>query len=77
MLTDGRYLFAYGIFYPEGDELKFEAKHLVFVSRNVNEWRFRRPTRCRNGRHGPAILLYSPRPTRRSCAFRCASSRLG
>jgi hypothetical protein len=24
-----------------------------------------------------AILLYSPRPTRRSCAFRCASSRLG
>src|SRR5215212_4629175 len=43
MLTEGRYLFAYGIFYPEGDELKFEAKHLVFVGRNINEWRFEAP----------------------------------
>jgi mannose/cellobiose epimerase-like protein (N-acyl-D-glucosamine 2-epimerase family)/anti-anti-sigma regulatory factor len=39
MLTEGRYLFAYGVFYPEGNDLKFEAKHLVLVGRNVNEWR--------------------------------------
>src|SRR3954470_2516796 len=35
MLTTGRYVFAYGIFYPEGDDLKFEAKHVVFVGKHV------------------------------------------
>lgn len=43
LLTEGRYLFAYGIFYPEEGELKLEAKHLVLVGRNVNEWRFEAP----------------------------------
>jgi mannose/cellobiose epimerase-like protein (N-acyl-D-glucosamine 2-epimerase family)/anti-anti-sigma regulatory factor len=33
MLAKGRYLFAYGIFYPEGGEVNFEAKHLVFSGR--------------------------------------------
>jgi len=38
-LQPGRFVFSYGIFYPE-DTLKFEAKHLVFLGRTVDEWRF-------------------------------------
>lgn len=38
-LQPGKFVFSYGIFYPE-DKLKFEAKHLVFLGRNVDEWRF-------------------------------------
>ena len=38
-LQPGRFVFSYGIFYPE-DKLKFEAKHLVFLGRDVDEWRF-------------------------------------
>ncbi len=40
MLDDGRYLFAYGVFYPEEDDLKFEAMHIVFLGRAANEYRF-------------------------------------
>lgn len=40
LLPPGRYLFAYGVFYPEGDGLTFEAKHLVFVGRDPHEFRF-------------------------------------
>ena len=43
LLSPGRYLFAYGIFYPESDELKFEAKHLVFVGGHTDKWRFEEP----------------------------------
>lgn len=43
MLTAGRYLYAYGTFYPEGGQQKFEAKHLVFVGRKENEYRFESP----------------------------------
>src|SRR5689334_19920718 len=32
-LTPGLFCFAYGIFYPEGGDHKFEAKHLVFPTR--------------------------------------------
>jgi mannose/cellobiose epimerase-like protein (N-acyl-D-glucosamine 2-epimerase family)/anti-anti-sigma regulatory factor len=39
MLMPGRSLFAYGVFYPEADK-PFEAKHLVFVGRAVNEYEF-------------------------------------
>ena len=39
MLSPGRFLFAYGIFYPE-DEVKFEAKYLVFLGRTEEEFRF-------------------------------------
>ncbi|MEI7743211.1 MAG: STAS domain-containing protein [Chloroflexota bacterium] len=39
MLTPGRFLFSYGIFFPE-ETVKFEAKHLVFVGRNPDEYRF-------------------------------------
>ena len=43
LLTPGRYLFAYGIFYPENSQYTFEAKHLVFVGRTEHEWRFEAP----------------------------------
>jgi mannose/cellobiose epimerase-like protein (N-acyl-D-glucosamine 2-epimerase family)/anti-anti-sigma regulatory factor len=43
LLTPGRFLFAYGIFYPEGGDYHFEAKRLVLVGRAQNEWRFESP----------------------------------
>jgi mannose/cellobiose epimerase-like protein (N-acyl-D-glucosamine 2-epimerase family)/anti-anti-sigma regulatory factor len=43
LLPPGRYLFAYGIFYPENGQYTFEAKHLVFVGRTEHEWRFEAP----------------------------------
>jgi mannose/cellobiose epimerase-like protein (N-acyl-D-glucosamine 2-epimerase family)/anti-anti-sigma regulatory factor len=39
MLTPGRFLFTYGIFFPE-DALRYEAKHLIFLGRNPGEFRF-------------------------------------
>jgi mannose/cellobiose epimerase-like protein (N-acyl-D-glucosamine 2-epimerase family)/anti-anti-sigma regulatory factor len=43
MLTTGRFLFAYGIFYPEGGSYLFEVKHLIFVGRGIEEYRFEEP----------------------------------
>ncbi|MBD2449507.1 AGE family epimerase/isomerase [Nostoc sp. FACHB-152] len=43
MLVPNRYLFAYGIFYPEADQYKFEAKHLVFLGRAESEYFFEKP----------------------------------
>ena len=43
LLTPNRYLFAYGIFYPETGDVKFEAKRIIFVGRGVNEYRFETP----------------------------------
>ncbi|MFQ5794622.1 MAG: AGE family epimerase/isomerase [Candidatus Bipolaricaulia bacterium] len=40
MLVPNRYLFAYGVFYPEGDEHNFEAKHLIFLGRKADQYRF-------------------------------------
>lgn len=42
MLSPNRYLFVYGIFYPDGanNEYKFEAKHIVFLGRSDSEYRF-------------------------------------
>jgi anti-anti-sigma factor len=40
LLQPGRYMFAYGVFYPEGRGVSFEAKHLVFVGRDPHEFRF-------------------------------------
>ena len=40
MLVPDRYLFVYGIFYAEGGEHKFEAKHIVFLGRTENEYVF-------------------------------------
>ena len=39
----GRMLFAYGIFYPEGGGVTFEAKHIVFVGRTAHDFVFERP----------------------------------
>jgi mannose/cellobiose epimerase-like protein (N-acyl-D-glucosamine 2-epimerase family)/anti-anti-sigma regulatory factor len=43
LLTPGRFLFAYGVFYPEGGDYTFEAKRLVLAGRTENEWRFESP----------------------------------
>ena len=45
MLVPGRYLFAYGVFYPDGPErsVRFEAKHLVFLGQSENEFVLRAP----------------------------------
>ncbi len=40
LLTPGRFVFAYGIFYPEGSDYTFEAKRLVLVGRTADGWRF-------------------------------------
>jgi anti-anti-sigma factor len=40
MLVPGRYLFAYGVFYPEAGEHAFEAKQIVFVGRHTHEYTF-------------------------------------
>src|SRR2546430_421285 len=43
LLTPGRYLFAYGIFYQEAGDFTFEAKHIVLTGRGDNEFRFEEP----------------------------------
>jgi mannose/cellobiose epimerase-like protein (N-acyl-D-glucosamine 2-epimerase family) len=40
MLVPGRFVFAYGIFYPQGDGHVFEAKRLVFVGRKEDQYQF-------------------------------------
>ena len=44
MMEPGRYLFAYGVFYPDGSDGDhvFDVKHLVFVGRTENEHVFER-----------------------------------
>lgn len=39
MLSPGRFLFVYGVHYPEGDG-RFEAKRLVFLGRGAEDYRF-------------------------------------
>jgi len=39
LLQPGRFVFSYGIYFPE-ETLKFEAKHLIFLGRGADEWRF-------------------------------------
>lgn len=45
LLMEGRFLFAYGVFYPDGPqgEPRFEAKHIVFTGRGADEYRFEQP----------------------------------
>ncbi len=40
LLNPGRYLFVYGVFYPEVGNYTFEAKHITFVGQGVDEYRF-------------------------------------
>jgi mannose/cellobiose epimerase-like protein (N-acyl-D-glucosamine 2-epimerase family)/anti-anti-sigma regulatory factor len=43
IITPGMYLFACGIFYPEAGEVRFEAKRIILVGRNTDEYRFEVP----------------------------------
>lgn len=43
MLVPNRYLFVYGIFYPQANQYKFEAKHIVFVGKTESEYIFEKP----------------------------------
>jgi mannose/cellobiose epimerase-like protein (N-acyl-D-glucosamine 2-epimerase family) len=40
MLVPGRFLFTYGIYYPQGDGYIFEAQFLIFVGRKPQEYTF-------------------------------------
>lgn len=40
MLVPGRFVFAYGVFYPQGGGHVFEAKRLVFVGRKDDQFQF-------------------------------------
>ena len=42
MLTPGRYLFTYGLFYPQSSGYVFEAQFLVFLGRKPGEYVFQR-----------------------------------
>jgi len=44
MLVPNRYLFVYGIFYPDADQHKLEAKHIVFIGQTESQCRFEEPT---------------------------------
>ena len=43
MLTPGRFLFTYGIYYPESGDNVFEAQFVQFVGRRANEYEFEAP----------------------------------
>jgi N-acyl-D-glucosamine 2-epimerase len=43
VFTPGNYVFAYGIFYPEGGDYNFEVKHLVFAGKAKDDFVFERP----------------------------------
>jgi anti-anti-sigma factor len=43
IITPGRYLFVYGLFYPEGGSYAFEAKRIIFAERRPEEYRFEAP----------------------------------
>src|SRR5262249_1708315 len=43
IMKPGRYLFAYGIFYPEHDNYTFEAKRIILVGRTEDEYLFETP----------------------------------
>jgi mannose/cellobiose epimerase-like protein (N-acyl-D-glucosamine 2-epimerase family)/anti-anti-sigma regulatory factor len=40
LIVEGRYLFVYGVFYPESRGTTFEAKHIVFLGEGADEYRF-------------------------------------
>lgn len=42
-LTPGLFCYAHGMFYPEGNDNKFEAKHVVFVGTEPRDWAFEQP----------------------------------
>lgn len=43
LLTPGQMIFAYGIFFPEGDDVKFEVKSIIFPGNETNVYRHEEP----------------------------------
>ncbi len=43
MLAAGRFLYLYGIFYPEGGDFAFEAQYVIFMGAKENSFGFERP----------------------------------
>jgi mannose/cellobiose epimerase-like protein (N-acyl-D-glucosamine 2-epimerase family)/anti-anti-sigma regulatory factor len=43
VLTTGRYIFAYGVFYPEGGEHVLDVKRIVLVGEDEHDWSFETP----------------------------------
>ncbi|WP_411826636.1 AGE family epimerase/isomerase [Luteolibacter sp. AS25] len=43
LMVPGTYMFAYGVFYPEDGDNKFEAKHLVFPGKAPQDFCFEKP----------------------------------
>jgi len=43
VITPGKYVYAYGIFYPEAGAYKFETQHIMLVGDSPDKWRFEEP----------------------------------
>jgi len=43
LLVPGRHLFVYGVFYAEGGGYTYDAKHIVLLGRDVDDFRFEQP----------------------------------
>ena len=44
MFTPGRFMFAYGVFYPDSaSKIEFDAKHIVFAGRSETSYEFEKP----------------------------------
>ncbi len=43
MLVPGRFMYIYGIYYPEGGDFTFEAQSVIFVGAKKNSYAFERP----------------------------------
>jgi mannose/cellobiose epimerase-like protein (N-acyl-D-glucosamine 2-epimerase family) len=44
MFTPGRFMFAYGVFYPDSEsKIEFDAKHIVFAGRSESSYEFEKP----------------------------------
>src|SRR5262245_21258640 len=44
IITSDKYLFAYGIFYPEAGGYTFEAKNIIFVGQEAHDYNFEAPS---------------------------------
>ncbi|HEY3750974.1 MAG TPA: N-acyl-D-glucosamine 2-epimerase, partial [Pseudonocardiaceae bacterium] len=44
VLVTGRYVIVYGIFYPDGEKMRYTAKHIELVGRSGGDYGFEEPT---------------------------------
>ena len=42
MLQEGRFLYVYGVYYPESGDNTFEAQFIIFVGKTADNWAFER-----------------------------------